>query len=121
MQQSGHEQLVLLNRLVSRSISRSSHVPPTHSGLELLEILGARAKRNVSVEYFGADDDADEDARVSKGTGHNFIRLRQLQFDETPAARYASLLFEYVDERIRSFPVVHRRTFAGREIAGADD
>lgn len=119
--QNDQEHLILLNRLVSRSISRSSHAPPTHSGIELLEVLDARAKKNIAIEYFGAEDDADEGARIAKGTGHNFIRLRQLLFEQTAAARYASLLFEYVDERVRSFPVVHRRTFAGREIAGADD
>ena len=117
-----HQQLVLLNRLVSSSKSKArDYAPPTHSVDELLQLLETRRRNNWAVEFVGAQDDEDERRRLENGHGHNFIRLRRLRVDEADAHNYAILLFEYVDESARSFPVVHTRTFEGRDLSGDED
>jgi len=78
---SGFQRIVLLNHLVSRSTSHAPQEfkPPVHTGAELLEVIQRRRTKKWAIEYFGTerDDAEDEDARVSQGIGHNFIRLSQ--------------------------------------------
>jgi hypothetical protein len=112
----------LLNRMISRSVTRSrSYDAPTMSGYELLRVLERRRRNGHAIEFLGAPDDDDDVKRIAKGHGHDFIRLRHLRFEETASYRYATLLIEFVDESVRSFPVVHVQKFTGREIAGDEE
>jgi hypothetical protein len=122
------QQFVLLNRLVSRSATRASeeHKPPLVTGFELLSILNERQKAGGAIEFFGVTDserDAAEDdnARIKKGEGHDFVWLRKIKINQSGAFRYAKLLFEFVDQSKRSFSVVHTKKLTGREISGAND
>ncbi len=119
----GHQRIVLLNRLISHSVSRAPDVykPPLHGAEELLKIIETRRVKGWAVEFPDALDDDDEAKRIIQGAGFNFLRLRSLRFDDAPSARYATMLFEYVDQSVQSFPVVHTKKFTGREIAGDDD
>jgi len=118
-----HQRVILLNRVVSRSSTRASqeHHPPTHSALELLLILEQRRKAGIAIEYLGSIDDKDESARALKGEGHDLLRLSKTLFEEGPEARYVTLLIEHIDHRVRSFPVVHMKTFDGRDISGEEE
>jgi hypothetical protein len=122
MADSEFQRLVLLNNIVSRSVARThDHKPPMHTGFDLLQLIEKRRVKKVAIEYIGASDDDDEDQRAKNGAGCDFLRLRHCRFEERNKQRYAILLFEYVDQSVRSFPVVHTTTFSGREIAGDDE
>lgn len=123
MAESDFQRIVLLNRLVSRSLSRApeEHKPPIHGALELLQLIDKRRAKKWAIEYINALDDDDEQVRAQNGVGHNFLRLRHCRFEEKNGFRYAILLFEFIDQGVTSFPVVHTATFTGREIAGEDE
>jgi hypothetical protein len=119
MAESEHQRLILLNHIVTRSVTRKQeHKPPAHTGYDLLQLIDKRRLKKTAIEYFRATDDDDEAVRAKNGIGHDFIRLRQCRFEEQNKHRYAILLFEYVDQSATSFPVVHTTNFAGREIEG---
>lgn len=115
-----HERIVFLNHLVSRSKARTSHrdKAPTLSGYELLKIIQSRLNEDVAIEFFGSLDDKDDEIRIDNGSGHDFIRIKEMRFTKKGDFRYAYLLFEYGDQRVKSLPVVHTRSFAGRELEG---
>ncbi len=117
------QRFVLLNRLVSRSSTRArqEHHLPTHGAEELLRLVEARLQAGLAVEFLNCVDHRDETVRIANGQGHDFIRMRQIAFSEGERARYATLLIEHVDSRVRSFPVVHTVTYRGRELAGDDE
>jgi hypothetical protein len=118
---SGYQRIVLLNSLVSRSASHAppEHHAPVHAAEELLGIIEKRRQKKWATEYLGAEqDDESEDDRVSRGVGHNFVRLRHLRTEQHGSYPFVVMLFEYVDQSLRSFPVVHTVNFTGREIAG---
>jgi hypothetical protein len=89
-----------------------------HGAFDLLEMIEKRRVKKVAIEYIGATDDDDEAVRARNGAGHDFVRLRQCKFEDRGKHRYAIMLFEYVDQAARTFPVVHTTNFTGREIAG---
>jgi hypothetical protein len=117
-----NQRIVLLNRLISRSISHAprEHKPPLVPGWELLDIVVKRQRKGVAVEYLGADDDEDDDARIAKGAGHDCFRLSHARTEKDGKARFVSMLFEFIDDSQISFPLVDLRTFAGREISGKE-
>jgi hypothetical protein len=123
MAQVEYQRLVLLNRMVSRSASRApqEHHPPVHSALELMLILEKRRAAGIAIEYLGSTDDKDEEIRASKGEGHDLLRLSRAHFEQGSDARYITLLIEHIDQRVTSFPVVHTKTFDGRDISGDED
>lgn len=90
--------------------------------MELLEILDKRRTQKVAIEFEGlkeGEDYWDEGKRLAEGAGHNFLRLRQMKWEGTAdETRYVALLFEHINQDLRSFPVVHTTTFQGREIEG---
>lgn len=88
--------------------------------MALLSLLEKRRKAKLAIEFFAPDAD-DEEERFRLGQGHSFVRLRHLRTDDDDDGRFAVLLFEYVDQAVRSFPVVHTATFEGRELSGADE
>lgn len=117
-----YQRIILLNRLVSMSVTRArDHQPPLHGAKELLEIIDARRKKGHAIEFENSVDDDDEIVRAKNGKGSNWLRLRQIKFSEANDFRYATLLMEYVDQRERSFPVVHITKFEGREISGEEE
>jgi hypothetical protein len=120
MAENAPTRVILLNRLVSTSTSRApqEHHPPTVAGSELIQILDHRREGNLAIEFLGATDDDDEKKRLANGKGHSFIRLSRLKVKDAEDFTYATLLIEYVDETVRSLPVVHTETYEGREIAG---
>jgi hypothetical protein len=92
-----------------------------HGAFDLLEIIEKRRAAKVAIEYLGALDDDDEKKRANNGMGHNWLRLRHMRLEEKGDYRYATMLFEFVDQGVWSFPVVHTTNFTGREIAGEED
>ncbi|MGY2843387.1 hypothetical protein ACVIWU_006737 [Bradyrhizobium sp. USDA 4509] len=117
-----NRRIVLLNRLISRSISHAprEHKPPLISGRDLFDIIQKRQRKGFAVEYLGADDDSDDTARLRKGEGHDCFRLSQLRVDTDGSSRFIVMLFEFIDDSQGTFPVVDLETFAGREISGKD-
>jgi hypothetical protein len=67
MSESAHERIVLLNRIVSRSVTTAPevHKPDTHGLEELLNILNSRRTKGFAIEYLGGLDDEDEDRLMS--------------------------------------------------------
>ncbi|NIX75199.1 hypothetical protein [Microvirga terricola] len=117
---STNQRFVILNRLVSRSKTRApqEHHAPTLGLLELAQILDMRRKNGWAIEYLNSLDDDDEKVRASNGQGHDFIWLRDLSLQITPEATYVIFLIEFVDQRQKSFSVVHTKNLMGRDIAG---
>jgi len=120
MSENAHERVVLLNRMVSQSVTSApeEHRPETHGLEELLELLNSRRTKGHAIEYIGGLDDEDEDKRKKNGSGWDFVRLRQYRVDDVDAQRYAIMLVEFVDQNSRSFPVVDVESFRGRELSG---
>jgi hypothetical protein len=116
---------VLLNHLISRSAARARYAPPIHGATELLEIIGRRKVQNWTIEFEGMeerDSGVDDAARIAAGKGLNCLRLREIKWEGTPDEdRVVTLFFEYIDQSVRTFPVVHTTTYGGREIAGEDE
>jgi hypothetical protein len=123
MSDSAHERIVLLNRIVSRSVTTAPelHKPETHGLEELLDILNSRRSKGHAIEYLGGLDDDDDDKRKKNGSGYDFVRLRQYRIDEIDGQRYAIMLVEFVDQNSRSFPVVDVESFKGRELSGENE
>ncbi|KTR04989.1 hypothetical protein NS365_13230 [Aureimonas ureilytica] len=117
-----HSRLVFLNHMISSSRSRAAqeHKPPLHSADELLRFLERRVQQGFAIEFFDAErNDSNDDAeRVKDGVGSDFIRLKKITFTEVNSRRYATLLFDAVDQAIRSMPVLHVVSMKGRDIAG---
>jgi hypothetical protein len=121
-----NQRFVLLNRLISVSKTRARlYEAPTHGAAELLAIIDNRRGRKVAIEFEDlkvSEDHIDEGIRLEQGKGHNFLRLRQMQWEGRPdEIRYVTLLLEHIDQDLRRFPVVHTTTFEGREIEGEAD
>lgn len=122
-----HQRIFLLNRLMCKSASRApqEHKIPVPSGKELLQTIKALHDREVCVEFFdhaAEPDDFNHQARISENKGKNFIRVTAIDFQSDGAgASYCTLLLHFVDNTVRSFPVVDIAKFSGRELAGEDD
>lgn len=122
-----HQRIFLLNRLMCKSVSRApqEHKIPVPSGRELLQTIKALHDREVCVEFFdhaAEPDDFNHQARISENKGKNFIRVTAIDFQSDGAgASYCTLLLHFVDNTVRSFPVVDIAKFSGRELAGEDD
>jgi hypothetical protein len=122
------QRFVLLNRLVSTSSTRApaEHKAPTIPGAELLEVLKRRKETNVAIEFLGVidsekDAEAGDEQRITRGAGHDFIWLREIRIVTRGNWRYATLLFEFVDQSKESFSVVDTKKLSGRQISGQED
>ncbi len=117
-----YDRHILLNWLISKSVSHAKgHAPPTHGAEELLGILQARLRAGTAVEFFGATEDDDDAKRIAAGRGYDLIRLKDLKLETIGTGRYAFVLIEHIDQTATSFPVVNIETFSGREIEGDED
>lgn len=119
-----HERIILLNRLVSRSTSRSpqEHKPPVHSGQELFEILAKRVQDNNCIEFFDAENDDDDDlARIAGNLGKNFIRISRMSKVENDNWTYVTFLLDFIDNSVKSFPVVDIVKYEGRDLSGGEN
>ena len=128
MADEGPQKFVLLNRLVSRSVTRApkEHKPPIDPGAELLSIIQKRRAQGLAVEFPGLPEtdketEKGEKARLESGKGYDLILLRDMKLEEQFPWKFVTLLFEFVDDSKRSFSVVHTQKLTGREIAGADE
>src|SRR5262249_22746050 len=123
----GAERLVLLNRLVSRSLSRApdEYKPPIVPATELFGVISTRNAKGQAIEFFGLQetgkDEETEEARIARGKGCDFIFLRQMKIEERQNWKFATLLFEFVDAHKRSFSVVDIDKLTGRDIQGNSD
>ncbi|WP_315806941.1 MULTISPECIES: hypothetical protein [unclassified Bradyrhizobium] len=118
-----NQRIILLNRLISRSVSRAprEHKPPLLKGAELFDIIAKSFRRGHAVEFVGLEDDrSGEEQRLARGAGHDCYRLRNFRIDEEEDGRFAVMLFEFIDDAQKSFPLVDLETFAGREISGRE-
>ncbi|MDP4022433.1 hypothetical protein Q8W71_07350 [Methylobacterium sp. NEAU 140] len=118
-----NERLIILNHLVSRSSSHAGqeHAPPIHGAEELLRILDMRRSRGEAIEYLGATDHEDEKIRKENGFRHDFVRLKHFNITQGEFCKYAVMLFEHADQTQKTFPVIHRRNLAGRELSGDEE
>jgi hypothetical protein len=111
------ERLVILNRLLSRTITRApaSVSAPVHGVEELLQILEKRMNAGIALELIGS--------RLQTGTtgAREFIRIAKIKRSVDGNWGFATFLLEHVDEYATSFPVVNTKTYAGREIAADPD
>jgi hypothetical protein len=119
------QRFVILNRLVSKSVSRAPEAfkPPLVEGDEVFKMLAERQQSGGAIEFFGADEkgrDADETDtdRIKRSTGHNFIWLRKISIVDRGAHRYVTMLLEFVDQAKTSFSVVDTSNLKGRDITG---
>ncbi|MGD0635154.1 MAG: hypothetical protein ABSA13_12900 [Beijerinckiaceae bacterium] len=114
---------IFLNRLLSSSPTQAKEkdATPTHGAYDLFKVLDQRRKRDVAIEFFGADDNKDDAIRLAKGAGKSYIKLTDIQIREDAVCRYIICLIEYVNADERSMPVVDMKTFSGRELTGTDD
>lgn len=123
MAEAKHQRIVMLNRLVSRSITRApqGHMPATHAGSELFEIIEKKFKDGHAIEFFDAVDDLDDDdARIKANIGCNFVRIVDFKKTSTDNGTYINLLVIYADQTVRVFPVVDIVKYEGRELSGAE-
>lgn len=120
-----HQRIILLNRLVSRSVSQAPQEhknPPIHDGLELLKIIKKKCDDGFCIEFFDVSEESEVDKeRIAANRGKNFIRVNKIEFNETTSATYCTILIDYIDNSVRSFPVVDIAKFEGRELAGEED
>lgn len=117
--ESQYQRIILLNTLLSRSTTRvRNQIAPAERGIDLLKVLEARRTKKWAVEYFGADEEDDEEKRIEAGKGHDYIRLCHLRFEETKDYDYVTGLVEFMDASISKFAVVDYETFKGHEISG---
>ncbi len=117
-----HNQVVLLNRLLSKSVTTARRqTAPPHGGEELLDIIANQHKLGFAFEAFGPGDTDDEGERLQIAGDHDHIGLRDFRKEITPDAVFYTLLIEYVNASQKSFPVVNRATRVGRELAGDED
>lgn len=119
-----HDRIVLLNRLVSRSVSRAPQDAkvPTHAAAELLAILYAEREKGAAIEFFNHAEDCDDvKQRLQANKGKNFIRVSAMEFQTTDAGTYCTMLVDFVDNSVRSFPVVDIAKLEGRELLGDEN
>jgi hypothetical protein len=117
-----HQRIIVLNTAVSRSATRArDDDPPPEPAYELMRILEQRHKAKVAVEFFGAEDSADDAERLLLGASHNRIRLKSISIATQGDYRYATLLLEHLDMDAKQFPVVDAATYQGREIEGEEN
>ncbi len=119
------QRFVMLNRIVSRSVSRAPQAfnPPLVEGDEMFKMLQERRQSGGAIEFFSLEElgrEAEEtDAdRIKRGAGHNFIWLREMHIADQGAHRYATMLLEFVDQSKTSFSVVDTSNLKGRDITG---
>ncbi len=113
---------VLLNHMVSRSVSRArtGASPPTFGASTLLDLLEKRRLKGWAVEHPRGKPQENDVNRLQINEGLDAIRLSDALFDDDGAFAYVSLLVEHVKASATAFPVVHQGTFAGRELSGAE-
>ena len=113
-----HARFVLLNTLVSQSITRADVDAPLHGAYELFQHLDGRRQRGFAIEFDRGIEDVDDHKRIVGGAGRNFVRLRDLRFIEDGDTVDIVMLIEHVDASVREFAVVDTESFVGREISG---
>jgi hypothetical protein len=120
-----HSRLVLLNYMISDATTKApqEHKAPLHNAEELFAYLEQRISQGVALEVFDSErsDDDDENVRIAASRDHNFIRLKKLKLLSHDDARYAVMLIETVDHKIRTMPVLDVVNFTGRDIAGEEN
>ena len=80
------QRIVLLNRLITRSVTRAPEPikTPAHGALDLLKIIEKRREKKTAIEFIDGLDDDNEVTRAKNGEGCNFLRLRQCRFGLHP-------------------------------------
>lgn len=123
MRAPNHDRHILLNRLVSRSVTHagSQHKAPIHGAEELLKILEERRVKGFAIEYIGSTDNEDEKIRSTNGSGHDFVRLKSFRIITGSEHDYAILLCEHADHDVRSLSVIDTKKLTGRELSGEQD
>lgn len=111
-----HERIVLMNRLISSSVTRGrdeTHLP-IHAADELLRIIMSKRGKPASKVYVSAwnEDDA------ARAGNSDYIFLRDACTIEEEQWTDAVLLLEYVKADWRRFPVVDTTNHLGRELEG---
>ena len=119
------QRFVILNHLVSRSVSRAPQAfpPPLAQGEEMFNALKERHDAGGAIEFFGGDEagrDAGEtdEQRIKRNSQYDFIWLRAIRKWDEGAHRYVTMLLEFVDQTKRSFSVVDTQSLKGRDITG---
>jgi hypothetical protein len=112
------DRYVFLNYIFSRSKTRAPREfsPPLHGARELFSMLTALYAKGGAIVYLDAEDDDDPAIAQINRDQSSAIRIRHLQMYETQTNDYVCFLAEHIDNMARSFPVVNRRSFVGRDL-----
>ena len=96
-----NERIILLNWLISRSVTRSrTHKPHTVPMQHLLEILQSRRTKGIAIEFHNAKDSPKEDERETLGLGHDFTRLYDITTEKVGSFVYVTMLIKYANMSI---------------------
>ncbi|MCH4560340.1 hypothetical protein [Mesorhizobium jarvisii] len=88
----------------------------------MFEIIKKRVTDGVCIEFFDAENDDDDDkVRVASNHNKNFIRAARLERFEEGSWIYVSLLIDYVDHEVKTFPVVDVVKYEGRDLTGSEN
>ena len=118
--------VILLNWLVSRSVTKARDAtPPTHSAHELVDVLRGRFMNHFTIEFLGVaasklKDETDEVQRIASNRGKSCIRLSDIRILETESFKYVTMLFKYINAAAKGFSVENIIDFEGREVEGTD-
>lgn len=123
MSEDRNSRIVLLNRLISRSVSKApqAFTPPTHGAEELFDIINGARKTNSAIEYEGLETKDTEEARHLAGKSLPFVRLSDFRLITRDSNRYAALLIEHGDNTSRALQLINSETFEGRQISGEEN
>lgn len=124
MSTESHERIIILNRMVSDSVTRApqEHKPPIHGADEIFSILRKRVDDKYCLEFFDVVGDSDSDVdRIKMNQGKNCIRVAKMELSSSESWNYATFLLNYIDNSVRSFPVVDIVNYEGRDLAGGEN
>lgn len=117
-----YDRFVLLNRLVSRNVTQARDAKPKLlQGSYLFDILHSRFEKGNCIEFFNVKEDSpDDEIRKKLNKENNFIQVSAFHRDTINGRTYISMLVTYVDQKLKSFPVVDITKFMGRDLVGSD-
>lgn len=119
-----YSRIILLNRLVSRSVTRApqEHKAPLHSGIDLFNIIDQRVKDKVCIEFFNVDENIVDDAeRIKANKNKDSLRINKIQREVVGSWLYLGMLVTFIDQRITTFPVIDIEEGSGRDLRGGQN
>ena len=112
------ERHVFLNYMFARSktMAPREHTPPMHGARELFHLLGQRFANGNAIVFLSAEESEDPDETKASQEKSSAVRFRRFGWYENDHHNYLALLVEHIDHLEKTFPVVHRQSFVGRDL-----